>query len=142
LNYVNTLLAGGTSRFLTIQLGKGNLIELKKTFSTALFLCLCSAIIILLFGETIGLWFVNNKLNVEPDRIEALNWVYQSALLTAALTVIQSPFTASVISHEKMNVYAIISILDSVAKFGLITLLLFCRQTMQRWRHLNSKLTK
>ena len=125
LNYINALLAGGTSRFLTVQLGVGNVVELKKTFSTAFLLCLTAAFLIFLFGETIGLWFVNSQLNIDSSRMVALNWVYQAALFTSALTVVQSPFSASVISHEKMNVYAIISIIDAVIKLVLVTSLSF-----------------
>lgn len=123
LNYVNTLLAGGTSRFITIALGSGDDKMLRRNFSTALFLCLFSGLVVLLLGETIGIWFVNNNLNIPSDRIVALNWTYQCALLASIITIIQSPFTASVLSHEKMNVYAAISIFDSVLKLGLISVL-------------------
>ena len=64
LTYVNTILAGGTSRFLTIALGKNNINELKKTFSTTITLAMASALLVLLLGETFGLWFVNTQLNI------------------------------------------------------------------------------
>lgn len=123
LNYLNTLLAGGTSRFLTIPLGAGDMERQKRAFATAGFLCLMTAVLILLLGETVGLWFVNTHLNVEASRLTALNWVYQCALATSVLTVIQSPFTASVIAHEKMGVYAAISVADAVLKLALVMML-------------------
>lgn len=119
LGYVNTLLAGGTSRFLTIELGKGDINKLIKTFSTTQTLCIISAGIIIFLGETIGLWFVNTHLNIDPGRMNAANWVYQCALLSSALTIIQTPFTASIISHEKMSIYAYMSIFDALIKLSI-----------------------
>ena len=125
LGYVNSLLAGGTSRFLTIELGKNDLPRLKLTFSTSFTLCVASSLLILLLGETIGLWFVNTQLNIDSARMEAANWVYQCALFSSALTVIQTVFTASIISHEKMSIYAYMSILDVVFKLGIVFMLLW-----------------
>ena len=125
LGYVNSLLAGGTSRFLTIGLGKNDMPKLKLIFSTSFTLCVASAILIMLLGETIGLWFVNTQLNIDPTRMEAANWVYQCALLSSALIVVQTVFTASIISHEKMSIYAYMSILDVVFKLGIVFMLLW-----------------
>lgn len=125
LGYVNSLLAGGTSRFLTIGLGKNNMPRLKMIFTTSFTLCLASAALILLLGETIGLWFVNTQLNIDPARMEAANWVYQCALFSSALIVVQTVFTASIISHEKMSIYAYMSILDVVFKLGIVFMLLW-----------------
>ena len=123
LGYVNLLLAGGTSRFLTIALGEGNYENLKLTFSTTFVLTIFTALLVLLLGETIGLWVVNNYLNITPDRMEAANWVYQSVLFSSVLTIMQSPFTASIISHEKMGIYAYMSILDAFLKLLIVYIL-------------------
>lgn len=125
LTYVNTILAGGTSRFLTIALGKKDPVILKRTFSTTITLSMVSAFLVILLGETIGLWFVNTQLNIDPLRMEAANWVYQCALFSAALTITQSPFSASLISHERMNIYAYMSIFDVTLKLIIVYLLLF-----------------
>lgn len=125
LTYVNTMLSGGTSRFLTIALGKNNLEKLKITFSTTVTLSVISALIVFILGETIGLWFVNTQLNIDPLRLEAANWVYQCALFSAMLTVTQTPFSASLISHERMNVYAYMSIFDVIMKLLIVYILLF-----------------
>lgn len=125
LAYVNTILAGGTSRFLTIALGQKDLAKLKLTFSTTVTLSLVSSVIVLVLGETVGLWFVNTHLNIDSSRMEAANWVYQCALLSATLTITQMPFSASLISHERMNVYAYMSILDVIMKLLIVYVLLF-----------------
>lgn len=116
LTYVNSLLSGGTSRFLTMDLGRGDQQSLKQTFSIANTLGFVAAGIILLLGETVGFWFMNTQLNIDPMRMDAANWVYQCALVSCALSVIQTPYTASIIAHEKMGIYAYMSIFDVAMK--------------------------
>ena len=124
LTYVNTILSGGTSRFLTIALGRNDLPRLKLTFSTTVTLSIISSVIIFILGETIGLWFVNTQLNIDLGRMEAALWVYQCALFSAMLTVTQAPFSASLISHERMDVYAYMSIFDVTMKLLIVYILL------------------
>ena len=123
LGYVNSLLAGGISRFLTIGLGEGNENKLRNIFSTILSITLISSTLVLVLGETIGLWFVNNEMNIPAGRMQAANWVYQCALISSCLTIIQSPYTASVISHEKMKMYAYMSLFDATIKLLIVYLL-------------------
>ena len=123
LVYVNQLLSGGTSRFLTIDLGRNDATSLKQTFSISNTLALSSCFIILVLGETVGLWFMNTHLNIDPMRMSAANWVYQCALVSCLLTVLQNPFTASIIAHEKMGVYAYMSIIDVAMKLVIAFML-------------------
>lgn len=123
LGYANSFLSGGISRFLTIGLGEGNGNKLRNIFSTILSITLISSSIVLVLGETIGLWFVNNEMNIPADRMLAANGVYQCALVSSCLTIIQSPYTASVISHERMSVYAYMSLFDAIIKLLIVYLL-------------------
>lgn len=120
LGYINTLLSGSTSRFLTIDLGKGDINNLTETFSVSNSLSVISSILFLILGETVGLWFMNTQLNIDPLRMDAANWVYQCALLSSIFTVLQAPFSASIIAHEKMNVYAYMSIFDVLMKLTIV----------------------
>lgn len=125
LGFFSGLLTQGSARFLTIGLGKGNYEELKKTFSACLSIHLVIAALILLLGEIVGVWFVNEKLVISPERMNASNWVFQFSLFTASLTVVQSLFTSSIIAHEKMSAFAFMSILDAFAKLVVVMLLLY-----------------
>lgn len=125
LAYANNLLGQGTTRFLTIDLGNGNLIKLKNTFSACVSIHLLLALITFLIGETIGLWFVNTHLVINPTRIDAANWVYQLSLLSGVLAFMQVPYSASIIAHEKMSIYAYMSIFDVCMKLLIVYLLLF-----------------
>lgn len=112
--FLNTSMAGATSRFLTFELGKGNSDKLKKTFSAALTIHIFIAIVILLLGETIGLWYLENKMIIPEGRLTAARWVYQLSLLGAIITITQVPYSATIIAHEKMNIYAYIEITKTV----------------------------
>lgn len=114
--FLTSMLSAGTTRFITYEIGSGNKVELKKIFSTALTMYLGMAAIIFILGETVGLWFVMNKMNFDPGREVAALWVYQFTVFTAIVALIQAPFMASLIAHEKMNTYAYMSIYDVTMK--------------------------
>lgn len=120
---LNGTLASGTQRFLTFQLGRNDLAELKKTFSVSLNIHIIFAVIILILGETVGLWFLRNKINIPIDREIAALWVYHFSVFAVALSVIQVPYNATIIAHERMNVYAYVSILDVSLKLLIVYLL-------------------
>ncbi len=126
LGYLNSLLCNGTSRFLTFGLGKGNAKRLQEIFSACLTIHLIIALITLVLGETIGLWFVNNKLVIDSGRLFAANVTYQLSLFSLALSIMQTPYGASIISHEKMSIYAYMSIFEVLAKLIIVFLLVYC----------------
>lgn len=123
LSYLNGSLQVGSSRFLTYELGTGDKEKLQRTFSSVLTVHLIFALIILIIGETIGLWFVYNKLVIPADRLDAAVWCYHLSLLSCMMTITQVPYGASIISHEKMSLYAYTSIIDVSAKLGIVYLL-------------------
>lgn len=109
-------LSAAISRFITYELGKENQENLNKIFSSAVTIQLGLAIIIILLAETIGIWFLNIKLNIPEARMEAANWVFQFSILTFAINLVSVPYNASIIAHEKMSAFAYISILEAVGK--------------------------
>lgn len=118
-SFLNNCMTSSTQRFITFELGKGNIQKLKEIFSTALNIHIFIAIIIVLLAETIGLWFINEKLVIPNDRMHAANWVYQFSILTFCVNIIQVPYNAVLIAHEKMNIYAYISILEAILKLSI-----------------------
>lgn len=114
--FLNGTLSSGTQRFISYGLGEGDIDKLKHTFSSAMTLHLFLAVGILILGETLGLWYVHNKLNVEPGRLNAAMWCYQLSIMGTVLSIIQVPFNSALIAHEKMGVYAYMSIFDAVGK--------------------------
>ncbi|MBO5426995.1 MAG: lipopolysaccharide biosynthesis protein [Prevotella sp.] len=120
---ITSAMVAAVCRFLTFELGKGDAKRLQQTFSTSVNILFVLAMVIILLAETIGLWFVNSKLNIEPDRIIAANWVYQFALLSFILEMISAPYNASVFAHEKMGFYAFITIIKVLFTFSIALLL-------------------
>lgn len=122
MGMVTGLLSQGTSRFITIALGKNSDSELNGVFSASVTIHLILAIFILILGELIGPYVIN-KLNIPTDRMGAAQFVFQLSLLSSIIGIIQSPFNAAIMAHERMTVYAYISIWDVLAKLGIVYLL-------------------
>lgn len=123
MGIVTSLLSQGTTRFITIALGRNNCDELHNTFSASVTIHIILAATIAILGELIGPNLVS-RLNITPDRMGAAQFVFQISLATSILGVLQTPFHASIVAHEKMSVYAYISIWDVLAKLGIVYLLL------------------
>lgn len=104
------------SRFLTFELGTGNSEKLMKVFSTSFYVMLGLSFVIILATETVGLWFVNNKIVVPQERLYAAQWCFHLSIASFVLSLLSTPYSSSMISHEKMNVYAYISIIDVALK--------------------------
>lgn len=120
---VNNAMAVSTQRYLTFELGKGDMQQFKKVFSTCMTIYIALALLLVLLAETVGLWFVNYKLVIAPERLFAANVVYQFAILSSICAMIQIPYNAAIISHEKMNAFAYIGIVEAVMKLAIAYLL-------------------
>lgn len=115
-SFLNNTLATATSRFLTFELGKKNFNKLQKTFNNAWLTHGLLAIIVFFIGESLGIYLVNDLLNISESRMFAYNIVYQLTLFQVLLSLTQTPFGAIVIAYEKMDFYAYLGIFDAVAK--------------------------
>jgi O-antigen/teichoic acid export membrane protein len=124
LAFLNNTLTSGTQRFLTFEIGKENFVKLKQTFFTAILIHAALAVVILIFAETIGLWFLYEKMNIPADRFDAAFWAFQFAVFSAMVTIMQVPYNALIIAHEKMHIFAYIGILEAGLKLLIVYLLL------------------
>lgn len=123
LGFLNASMSGATSRFITFELAKNDNDRLSKTFSSAMVAHLLIAAIVLLISETIGLWFLCNKLVIPESRMFAAHCVFQLSILSALLTITQVPYNSCIIAHEKMDVYAYVEIINVVLKLLIVYLL-------------------
>ena len=117
---MSSSLTNSISRFLTFELGKGDTEKLKRVFSTSLTVMFALSIVVLLIGETIGLWFINSEVNIPADRMESANFVYQLSITTFIMGLMSVPYNASIISHEKMATFAYIGIFEIVMKLVIV----------------------
>lgn len=123
VSFLNTTLSSGTSRFITFALGKGDKKTLATTFSTTLLTHVGMAVLILLLGETIGLWYATHIMVVPADRFSAAMWVYQISIISTMVSILLVPFYSEIMAHERMNVYAFVGIYEAVAKLGVVYML-------------------
>ena len=123
LGFLNYSMEGATSRFITYDLGLNNVENLKHTFNSAFQSHLIIAFIIVFFSETIGLWLINTQLDIPQERYFAANCIYQFSILSAVVGITQVPYSAVVLAHEQMDVYAWFEILNVFLKLFIVWLL-------------------
>ena len=112
-----------TSRFLTFALGSGDNQLLRRTFVTAVNIHLIIAAAIVVIAEVGGIWMLNSHLNIPADRMDAANVVLQFSIATFVINLINVPYTSSIISHERMGIYAYFSLFDVFVKLGIVYVL-------------------
>jgi O-antigen/teichoic acid export membrane protein len=125
VSFLNSSMSSATQRFLSFELGKNNFIQLKKVFCMSINIHVIIAFTILILAETIGLWFLNAKLVIPVERMEAANWVYQFSIFSFIISVLSVPYNASIIARERMNIYAYISIAEVFLKLFIVFVLLW-----------------
>lgn len=116
-------LSSSISRFITFELGKGNIERLKTIFSTGVNIQLGMSVLIIIIAEAVGIWFLNTKMNIPTDRMVAANWVFQCAILTFVLNLLSVPYNAAIIAHEKMSAFAYISVVEVTLKLIIVYML-------------------
>ena len=121
--FINAAMVSSTQRYLNFELAKGNSQRLRSVFNTSLQIHGLIAIAIIVLGETLGLWFVLNKLVIPESRMTAALWVYQCSILACSVNIMSAPYNADIIAHEKMSAFAYISILEVSLKLLIVYLL-------------------
>lgn len=121
--FLNNGLTSATKRFVTSEIAQGTVESGQHVFNTCVIAHVMISIIVLVFAETLGVWLVNHILNIPPNRMVAANWVFQLSIFSAVLGIMQSPFDAAIVAHEKMSIYAYFSILDVILKLAIVFIL-------------------
>ena len=113
-------LSTAVSRYLTFELGKGDSKRLADVFSTSVNVQLMISAVIVIVGSTLGMWFLNHKMNIPPERLEAANWVMWCSIISFVIALINVPYNAAIISHEQMSVYAYMSIFEAILQLLIV----------------------
>lgn len=122
-SFISQALTSAIQRFLNVALGRSDKEYYQIIFSSSINIFLLLSILVIIIGETVGVWFVNTQLNIPDGRMEAAKWVFQLSLFVFIVGILRTPYNASIIAHEKMNFYAYISIIEAVIKLGVVFLL-------------------
>lgn len=118
-------LSSAISRFITFELGRGDRDRLKAVFASSVLIQRIMSLLVFVIAEILGVWFLNHKLNIPSERLEAAHWVLQCSILTFVANLLCVPYNATIIAHERMKTFAYVSILESLLKVGGICLLGF-----------------
>lgn len=111
---VNASLISSIVRFITTEQGVGDIESEKKVFCTSINVEIIVAIVTLILAETLGVWFINEKMVIPPDKLFAANIVYQLSLISFIVGLISIPYNASIVAHERMSAFAYISIVEAI----------------------------
>ncbi len=122
--FINASLSSATSRFITFEMGQGNDSILRETFSSALLCHFFIALVVVLFSETIGLWLLQHKMVIPEGRTTAALWVFHLSIISAAIGITQVPYSASIIAHERIDIYAYVDITSVFLKLVIVYVLL------------------
>lgn len=122
--FLNGGMVSATQRYLTFEIGRGDKEKLRKVFTTAVQIHAAIAVIIVLLSETVGLWFLHNKMVIPADRMTAAMWVFQCSVIACVVNIMSIPYNADIIAHEKMSAFAYISIVEAALKLGIVFLLM------------------
>lgn len=122
--FINYAMINSTQRYITYELGKGDTARLETIFSTSINIHVLISILIVILSETIGLWFLYDKMVIPPERMHAAFWIFQFSIISCVFTVISAPYNAIIIAYERMSAFALISLLDAFLKLGIVLLLL------------------
>lgn len=134
-SFLRTSMTKSTQRFLNVEMAKPEG-RLKETFSVSLTIHIIIAVIAFILAETIGLWFLNTYIQIPEGREFAANVVYQSTVISLVLTIVSVPYNASIIAHERMGYFAVVSIVDCFLKLGICYIVMiggFDRLIMYGW---------
>lgn len=124
LGLIQSVMAAAVSRFYMFELGRNNYVKLNEYFRLSIIIYAGIALIVFFLAETIGLWFLNNKLIIPEDRIIAAQWVYQFSVFSFITNILTVPYNSIIIARERMNVYAFIGLSEVIMKL-IIAFLLF-----------------
>ena len=122
-NFLSNSMATASQRFFSFELGKKNYKNLQQIFSLIMIIYIFLAIVIFIFTETFGLCFLKNKLTIPQERLNAAVMIYQFTIFSFIITILTTPYMASIIAHENMNIYAYASVIETILKLTIAILL-------------------
>lgn len=129
-SFLRPSLANTVQRFYNVELGKNSLQGATKVFSTGLFIHFCIALLLVVICEALGLWYINTTMVIPDGRYDAVFWVFQISMVSLFFSMIQVPYTAAVMAHEKMDFFAALNVIDAVLK--LLIAILICYSPFDR----------
>lgn len=120
---LNTSMSNGIQRFYNFEYGKNGEEGANRVYCLSFFIQIITAIIVVVFVESVGLWYLHNKMVIPADRMFAAEWIFHSSVLSFVFVILQAPYNAAIMAHERLDYFAFLGILDACLKLGIAFLL-------------------
>lgn len=121
---ISSSLSSAISRFITFEIGRGDIERLKRIFSTSIIIQLCLCVIVALAVEIGGLWFMHTEMQIPAGRLDAAEWVLHCSVLTFCINLLSIPYNACIIAHEHMKAFAYVSVVEAMLKLVILFLII------------------
>ena len=121
--FLNTAMTNSTQRFLNFSLGRNNTEQARDVYSASFVVHAAIAALVVILAQTVGVWFFQTWLNIPSERHTAALVVYQFSIMSAVISILQTPYRATIIAYEKMSFFAMLSIIEAVLRLGVVFLL-------------------
>jgi O-antigen/teichoic acid export membrane protein len=122
-SFLNGAMSSATRRFLNYTLGQNNTEQARDVYSISLVIYLLISLLVIVLAETVGLWFLNTKLNIPSERRLTAFVVYQFSITITIINILRVPYNAVIIAYEKMSFFTLLSILEGILKLIVVFLL-------------------
>ncbi|TJZ59879.1 hypothetical protein FAZ15_13365 [Sphingobacterium olei] len=132
-SFISTTMASSTQRFLNFEKGRGDTNRVERLFGTSLFVHIVLGLCLFIIVESAGLWMLNKKLNIDSERLTAANWIFHLSTISFVFTILNVPFRAAIIANEKMNVFALINVVEVLLKLIIAISIPFFRGDKLIW---------
>jgi len=121
--FLNGAMSSATQRFLNFAMGRNDTEQARNIYSISFVIYALIAILVVVLTQTIGLWFFQTWLNIPPERQVAAFVVYQFSVVGTVIGIFRAPYGATIIAHEKMSFFALLSIIEVALRLGVVFLL-------------------
>lgn len=118
--FIQGTVSAAASRFFAFEIGRNDIQRLNRFFRISFECFTVVALIILILCETAGIWFLDNKLLIPAERLQAAHTVFRFAIYSFMVQTLSQPFFSMIIAKEKMKVYAYVGVMDAVLKLAIV----------------------
>lgn len=123
--FLNTSLSNGIQRFYNYELGKSGVLGANKVYCHSLIIQILLALIIIILAESVGLWYLHTKMVIPEERFIAAQWIFQFSIINLTFVILQAPYNACIIAHERLDYFAFLGIIDAILKLIIVLILPF-----------------
>ena len=117
--FLSVAMSNGIQRYYNFELSRHGILGARKVYNAALVIQFILTIILILLSVTVGTWYIQNKMVIAAESMETALYIFYMSVISFAFVILQVPFIAAIMAHERMDYYALVTILDAFLKLGI-----------------------